>query len=56
MAIDDVDQRLIQLLRTDARMPVAKLAVPPAYVAISSTGAVTGVVQTSRHPLPNSVR
>ena len=26
MAIDDVDQRLIQLLRTDARMPVAKLA------------------------------
>ena len=26
MALDDIDQRLIQLLRTDARMPVAKLA------------------------------
>lgn len=26
MAVDDIDQRLIQLLRTDARLPVAKLA------------------------------
>jgi DNA-binding Lrp family transcriptional regulator len=26
MAVDDTDQRLIALLRTDARMPVAKLA------------------------------
>jgi DNA-binding Lrp family transcriptional regulator len=26
MALDDVDHRLLQLLRTDARMPMAKLA------------------------------
>ena len=26
MVLDDVDQRLIQLLRTDARLPMAKLA------------------------------
>ena len=40
MAIDDVDQRLIQLLRTDARMPVAKLAAKAGISRATATARI----------------
>ncbi|MEO7222779.1 MAG: Lrp/AsnC family transcriptional regulator [Devosia sp.] len=43
--MDDVDQRLIQLLRTDARLPVAKLA---AQAGISRATATTRIDRLRR--------
>ena len=40
MVIDDVDQRLIQLLRTDARMPVAKLAAQAGISRATATARI----------------
>ena len=40
MALDDVDQRLIQLLRTDARLPVAKLAAQAGISRATATARI----------------
>ena len=40
MALDDVDQRLVQLLRTDARMPVAKLAAQAGISRATATARI----------------
>lgn len=40
MALDDTDQRLIQLLRSDARMPVAKLAAQAGISRATATARI----------------
>ena len=40
MAIDDIDQRLIALLRNDARMPVAKLAAQAGVSRATATARI----------------
>jgi DNA-binding Lrp family transcriptional regulator len=40
MAIDDIDRRLIQLLRTDARMSVAKLAAQAGISRATATARI----------------
>ena len=40
MALDDTDQRLIQLLRSDARMPMAKLAAQAGISRATATARI----------------
>ncbi|CAO4146675.1 Transcriptional regulator AsnC family [Methylorubrum thiocyanatum] len=63
--LDETDRRLIALLRTDARMPVAKLAAALGVTRATArarldrlvaTGIVTGFTVTVRDPEPEGVR
>ncbi|CAO4143817.1 Lrp/AsnC family transcriptional regulator [Methylorubrum aminovorans] len=63
--LDAIDRRLIALLRTDARMPLAKLAAALGITRATArarldrlltTGVITGFTVTVRNPEPGGVR